>query len=599
MDAELTIEGFSAYLKDLGSEGNGSTFNLGKACAFSGLRLQLDNNPPSQKTLDECLLIGLSSLSTHSQHIAFVVAELQLLLHFGAKWDSSTLFDLQRTPYHIICQCPSDPYDLLDEMIKCSGGKLINQQDSSGCTAVMYAVHNKNVECLRCLITHGADLNLRCACNPRDTGLTTALIEAIRAHVLDPSSITRDILNLLLDSGADVYEPCDMLVRSPIKIGIDFNRIELFEKLVQTDAQFALNEMWWFLAAANRSIDILGSLINLGVSKNATDSSGRNALHHAVCSGDIDVIRYLLELGVTLITTCTKEEQLFLVQYYQMQQSFMRDISWQMTSSSKMDTNVRDEMLYKYNPCLQAISMERLDVVQLLEKCEQHTFQSIEALKCAVRKNSLKIVNYLLLKYTYPLNIEYRHIQGTWHCSQTIITEACKPHQLKMVTLLMEYGADPVKKSDAKTYQSALMIAIKNEYNELVAHFIRSGVDLDGRLHDEYLGDVLPFEYAVIKYKNQAAEVLLHAGCSCGKFTLVNNIPTGIRCSIKGFQMFVTPELEKLMIEWDVPKNNVMPLLQLSRKSILKHLCPRAVKKISELPLPSRIIRYLSIPELE
>ena len=273
-------------------------------------------------------------------------------------------------------------------------------------------------------------------------------------------------------------------------------------------------------------------------------------------------------------------------------------------SSGILNNNKKNDIRYWYNPCLQAISMERLDVVQLLDKYEQQTFQSIGALKCAVRKNSLELVNYLLSKYTYPLNIEYirnthidRHtIQETWNCSQTIITEACKPHQLKMVTLLMEHGADPAKKSDDKRYQSAIMIAIENHYYELVAHFIRSGVNLDCRLHDAFLGDVLPFEYAVIRCCKQAAKILLRAGCLCGEFSLVTCISTSISSSgnIHEFQRFVTPEVQKLMIEWDVHKNKVRPLQQLCRKSILNHLCPRAAKNITKLLLPPKIIRYLA-----
>ena len=597
MTAGLTVESFNAYLNDLGSEGNGSIS-----------RLQLGVNPPSQKTLDECLLIGLTSLSSENQHISQVVAALELLLQSGAKWDGSTLSENQRTPYHIICQCSSDPYELLDKMIKSSGGKLMNKKDSSACTAVMHAVHNKNVECLRCLIDHGSDLNLQCRCNPIYPGLTTALIEAIRAHVLDPSPVTRDIYSLLLDSGAHVYTLCNMLVRSPIEIGINFNRVEWFEKLVQTDDQIDLNQMW-ILAATNRSIDILESLINLGVSKNATDLLGRNALHHAVCSGDIDVIRYLLEMEVTLINTCTIKEELHRLCQETgsiMMTLDMRDRVRQNKSLFTRNTQLGDKIYYKYNPCLQAISLEKLDVVQLLEKYEKQTFQSIDALKCAVRENSFKMVNYLLSKYKYPLNLEYTHIDNstiewTWRCRQTIMTEACKPHQLEMVTLLMEQGADPVKKSDNKGYQNAFLIVINNQYNDLVAHFMRCGVDLDGRLHDYYHGDVLPFEYAVLRRNKPAAEMLLHAGCSCGKFNLVNNIDTGISSfeNIHQILMYATPGLQKLMIEWDVHKNQVKSLQQLCRKSMLKHLCPRAVRKITELPLPPIIIRYLSIPGLE
>ena len=249
MDEEFTVESFSAFLDDLDSENGDST-----------LRLQLDTNPPSQKTLDECLLIGLRSLSSQHQHISQVVAALELLLQFGAKWDGSTLLGLQRTPYHIICRCPSDLYELLDKMMRSSEQKLMNEQDSSGFTAVMHAVHNKNIKSLRCLIDHGADLNIRCI--PISTVLTTALIDAIRAHALGPSPITRDILNVLLESEVDVNR--HNLVRSPIEYAIAYNSIECFEKLVKKEALVNLKGMW-FEAASNRSIDILKSLINLGI----------------------------------------------------------------------------------------------------------------------------------------------------------------------------------------------------------------------------------------------------------------------------------------------------------------------------------------------
>ena len=74
--------------------------------------------------------------------------------------------------------------------MRSSGVKLVNEQDSSGFTAVLHVVHNKNIKSLRCLIDQGADLNLRCIL--RDTGITTALILAICAHSLGPFTVTRD-----------------------------------------------------------------------------------------------------------------------------------------------------------------------------------------------------------------------------------------------------------------------------------------------------------------------------------------------------------------------------------------------------------------------
>ena len=155
--------------------------------------------------------------------------------------------------------------------------------------------------------------------------------------------------------------------------------------------------------------------------------------------------------------------------------------------------------------------MEKLDVVQVLENYEQQTFQSIEALKCVVPKKNFKMVKYLLSRYNYPLNVEYLRL----YTSRTILTEVytevrtevCSPGQLDMIFLLMEHEADLAKKSEHKQYQCAVMIAINNGFNKLVAHFIRSGMDLDCRLHDDDHGVVLPFEYAVIKGNNHATEM--------------------------------------------------------------------------------------------
>ena len=585
MDTKFTVESFSGYLKDLNSESSGSIFNLSKACAFGALRLQLDITPPSQKILDECLRIGLSYLHSQSPHIPHVVAALRLVLYFGAKWDGSTLFENQRTPYHIICQCSSDPYELLDKMIKSSGRRLVNEKDSSGCTAVMYAVHNKNVECLRCLITHGADLNL--GSDLGCSNMRTPLIDAIRAHSSSPSPITRDILNLLLENRVDVDKPCH-IGRSPIEYAIDQNSIDCVKKLVLNAAELDLMPMW-LQTITEENFNMLGCLFDLGIIKEFTDSagSGRNVLHRAICVGNFTMIRFLLEAGAPILTKRTRELRV--------------PCCVRMTSYHMINVKQNSK---QYNPCLQAISLENLDVVQLLESYEQETFQSIEALKCAVRKKSLKMVNYFLGKYKYPLNTEYVDIREGAHMDyyadgyHTIITEACQSRQLEMVALLMGYGADPFQKSVHKQYQSAFQIAINKNYNELVAHFIRSGVSLNCTLYDEHYGDVLPFEYAVIKDNKPAAEMLLHAGCSCGKFNLINTISRII--DINKVRCYVPTGPQKLMRELNVHENNVRPVHQLCRKWILNHLCPRADKKIFEVPLPPLVIsKYLNMPEID
>ena len=634
MASESTVEDISTHLNAIYVGVSKGTSFLFRDSILDALRMQLMSNPASQETLDVCLQIGLNYIQTPSQQLCHGIAAVGVLVQFGAQWDECTLFNMDKTPYHIICQCPGDHYDVLNLMINsfgktslnvqdilgctavmyaiqnmnfeclrclivhgvkwdCStlfhmektpyhiisqcpgdhhdvlnlmiksfGKKSLNVKDFPGCTAVMYAVHTRNFECLRCLIAHGADVNLGndFKCNK----MTTPLIDAICADSASRYStcVTRDTFNLLLESGVDVNQTCCNGL-SPMKHAIHHNNMYCVRKLVQPGAQ--LNQAW-FYAATEKNINVLRYLLELRVDKNCIDLHGRNVLWHAVNGGGIRVIGYLLEAGVTLTTNVKHQYDLIC----DMRTAWSRNITY---------LHVK-QYATQWNPCMLAIALEKLDVAQLFEKYKQDSFQSIEYLKCAVRNNSLKMVNYLLSKYKYSLNMAYPHNcdSNSFKTYQTILTEACKPRQLEMVSLLMEHGADPAKKSYYRLYQSAFLIAINKGYNELVAHFIRSGVSLDCRLHDKHYGAVLPFEYAVYTGNKQAAEMLLHAGFSFGKFKLDDKI-------VKEFFQNSSPELQKLMImiERNVHENNVQPLYQLSRKSILNHLCPGAAKKITEL----------------
>ena len=77
-----------------------------------------------------------------------------------SKMEKRCLLDDQKTPLHIICESPGDHHELLDLMINLSQQTIIDQQDSHRHTAMMYAVKNSNINCLKSLIIKGADVTL-------------------------------------------------------------------------------------------------------------------------------------------------------------------------------------------------------------------------------------------------------------------------------------------------------------------------------------------------------------------------------------------------------------------------------------------------------
>ena len=120
----------------------------------------LINNPMHQSDRDRWLDCGLKIVQRNERKLLHVAPALTILLQAGAKWNGNTLLVEQKTPYHIICQSEGDHHELLDLMIKSTQGVAIDAQDSYKHTALMHAVRNTNINCIKKLFENGARLDI-------------------------------------------------------------------------------------------------------------------------------------------------------------------------------------------------------------------------------------------------------------------------------------------------------------------------------------------------------------------------------------------------------------------------------------------------------
>ena len=167
----------------------------------------------------------------------------------------------------------------------------------------------------------------------------------------------------------------------------------------------------------------------------------------------------------------------------------------------------------------------------------------------------------------------------------TLLTLPSYNFQVQTRKILLDHGADPAKQMCAATSVNAIMTAIHYQQLEVIAQYIRSGIDINLASWDSKHGRVSPFKASVLRNLHYVSEMLLISGCSRGVFSKLTLKPK--------------PKLEKLMKEWNVYDNNVVPLKLRCRCVILYHLSPRADLKIGNLPLPGCLIKFLSIPELD
>ena len=137
-------------------------------------------------------------------------------------------------------------------------------------------------------------------------------------------------------------------------------------------------------------------------------------------------MRYLLDLGVATPTHVLAEER------------------HELCKHCGVDMLVPDEGKQSISdPCREAIRGDKLDAIQLFEKYDSKSYKHINAIICAVRCDSVTVVEHLLIKYRYPLNINYR-VSGIYRGYRhwTLLKEACYCRSIRSVQSLLEHGVD-------------------------------------------------------------------------------------------------------------------------------------------------------------
>ena len=347
----------------------------------------------------------------------------------------------------------------------------------------------------------------------------------------------------------------------------------------------------WSLVARLGNVELLKCLFNRDIDKDSTDQVGLSVLWWVVYGGNIEAVRYLLDIGVVIPNYAPNVHEIqcglcknnkLIIKHRVNRHRFEEEGG---TLVFDYDEKYKD-------PCMRAISDNKLDIVKLLDERGSQTCKSFTALSSAVIWGSVDVASYLLNKYAYPLSMEYI-IKDSAEKSigpYTLLTEPRRVFTAKITKLLLDHGADPDKPMCAATSRNAIMTAICYGNVKTIAQYIRSGVNINYKSYHGSDIKYLPFEASVLHGRQSIVKMLLVSGCSCGVFSLRNN---------HKFKDDVKPEVEKLMKEWKVQENNVTPLQQRCRCMILNHLSPRADMKIGKLPLPGLIIKFLSIPELD
>ncbi|HBC74536.1 MAG: hypothetical protein A2008_13970 [Candidatus Wallbacteria bacterium GWC2_49_35] len=162
-------------------------------------------------------------------------------------------------------------------------GVSVESPDNEGTTALMYAIMNNSESMMNMLIKNGADLNSH---NKKNI---TPLICAVESG-------NSKIVEALINSGASAS---DSFMRAIMTGNTATVKTMIENRLVNVNTvRDAENLPPVICAAMSANLEMLKLLCEAGASPGLKDNKGQGALFYAAGSGDVDVLKYLLNEGV-------------------------------------------------------------------------------------------------------------------------------------------------------------------------------------------------------------------------------------------------------------------------------------------------------------
>ena len=423
------------------------------------------------------------------------------------------MIDEHKTLLHVICESSGDHHRLLDSVIAYSEPTIIDRKDWSGRTALMHAVENANINCVKSLIVKGrADVHrgyeyssIYINGHQLDMKSWTPFNEAIRIMSSDQSC--KKMQNIFAELVDATVGHNSSYITSYLKFAIAYRQASSVEKLINAGADLYASGhddyKLWELITQIGNVKLLMSIKTV-----FSSVSHPLLLLHAVMSKNDNALQYLLNQGITI-------------------PDFSMNVSQSGNKLILPDWEGND-------PCYRAISRNRLKMVKLFSKYGK--IFAFSDLRCAVYWGNTAIVSYLLSMKTYNLNMQYS-LRYAGHETFTLLTES-KRITSRIVMLLCDHGADPATNMCSPTSANALMAAIHHGHLNSVAIYIRKGVNVNLKSWAYLYSSVFPFESAVYHENYYIAVMLLKAGCSRG-LLLNDNLED-------------KPELIKLMKKFDV-----------------------------------------------
>lgn len=429
------------------------------------------SSPSIRKNINEIANNGIISnnkgkITVTSLFVASFLNKLEIvkiLLEHGANPNIPTK---NKNNFPLLISSDKGNIKIIDFLIK--AGADVNQINNDNISSVMAASYHGNIEIVKLLIENGANVRLV------EKNLASPL------HLSFGNNCNIDIIKLLLDAGADINAKNSSLntplflasikgLTKIVQLFLDYVPPERFKtelNVLDINAENIKGYTALILAASNNNLDIVNLLLEKQA--NLFSNNKMSALYAASKNGHIEIVKKLISIGDNINYPIENDNYAI---HGAVLSGNLEIVKLLHINGALMDIENIDGV----TPLLLASEKGQIDIVEyLLDNCnvDQNKVNknNISSLFFSVQNNHYKIVEKLI---TRGGNINYK----SQH-SYTLLMLATETGSYEITKLLIESGInlDDVTKNEKK---SAIYIASFFGHENIVELLINSKVKIN------------------------------------------------------------------------------------------------------------------------